>query len=89
MCWPTQRSLTMAYIYRVCTVYDHVYIMLFVKGNPIASNRMPAKSRLHSSCGCMLNTIILILVIRKVFQPFIVDRMFRPLKTLDMYIAHS
>ena len=50
--WPMQGSLTMAYTYRVCTVYDHVYSMLFVQWNSIPSNKMLTEYRLHKSCGC-------------------------------------
>ena len=67
----------MAYTYRVCMVYDHIYSMLFVQGNSIPSNKM-------------LNTDYTKVVGVEYYycfnsghqessQPFIVDCMFRPL----------
>ena len=64
----------MAYTYRICMVYDHVYNMLLVQGNP-AIYTMPAK---------YIYTTQQLWVLNNIFnsghpensQPFIEDCMF-------------
>ena len=44
------------YLQRVCTVYNHVYSMLLVQGNPIP--RMLAEYRLYTQKFWVLSTIM-------------------------------
>ena len=70
-------SPTIAYTYRVCTLYDHVYSKHFIQGN----------LNLVTECQLNIDYISVNYGHQESPQPFIVDCMFRPPETPDMQLT--